>query len=149
MGYAQREYAPPEPQTSEPPVTEAVARRHEAPWARRVVLMAVLLAIVGLGYQCALVRVSELDLAGQTAQDDCTKKEAELGRLSIRHAALVDGGQVEQIVQRESLQPPARRDQATVSAELIPGATVVPEHGEPQPPPDEVWAGLGAASGDW
>ena len=120
MGYAQptpntppaRMMPPSQAQTSPPPV--------RLPRGRKALVTVIFVGLMGLGYLCALVRVSELDLGCQQLRSDCRSIEAEIRELAIAHGARIDGAKIDRIIEEKKLVRPMARETASVSPELCP-----------------------------
>ena len=120
MGQAQPAFTPPSLRI----LTSDRSRFEEAPQrafrGRRALVTVIFGALMGLGYLCALVRVSELDLACQQLREECSNAEAELGALAIARAALIEGSKIDRVIADGQLEKPVSHTTAAVSPELCP-----------------------------
>ncbi len=118
MGYAQPAYTPPSLRMLPPDSSAGSPLR--LPRGRKALVSVIFVGLIGLAYLCALVRVSELDLACQHLREQCRKTEADIGNLAITHAALIDGSKIDRIIEEKNLERPVSRETASVSPELCP-----------------------------
>lgn len=95
-------------------------RAHRARRRRLVCGAAAILssALLALGYLCCLVRIMEIDAACRTKLEECRKKEAEIGGLTIRLSAATDARAIERFAAERGLICPQAVDEIEVSPGL-------------------------------
>ncbi len=75
-------------------------------------------ALLAIGYLCCLVRIMEIDAGCKTKLEECRKKEAEIGGLTIRLSAATDARGIELFAAERGLVSPQAADEIKVSPEL-------------------------------
>jgi hypothetical protein len=78
-------------------------------------------ALLAVGYLCCLVRIMQIDTACRTTLEECRKKEAEIGGLTIRLSAVTDARAIELFAAERGLVSPQEVDPIEVSPELCRG----------------------------
>lgn len=89
-------------------------------------------ALVAIGYLCCLVRIMEIDATCKARLEECRKKEAEIGGLTIRLSAATDARRVELFAAERGLVMPQEVDEVEVSPELCCERPTAPAVGSTQ-----------------
>jgi hypothetical protein len=80
-------------------------------------------ALLAIGYLSCLVRIMEIDADCKAVLEECRRKEAEIGGLTIRLSAATDVRTIELFASERHLAPPLQVDEVEVSPALCSDAS--------------------------